>query len=151
MEPEAQAEVRQEPLGHSPWLQLARFPDFPRCSASGAAAQHTVRSMRLLFATKRAADSSQGRLLPPHAQMVESAQAFQITQFGLSAFKWEGERYVARTFNFYVFPRPAPGFDRRFLSQARLRRPCISCACATCDCMCCRCLSVPLIWTSSRC
>ncbi len=51
------------------------------------------------------------------AQMVESAQAFQITQFGLSAFKWEGSRYVARTFNFYVFPRPTEGFDRRFLSQ----------------------------------
>lgn len=51
------------------------------------------------------------------AQMVESAQAFQITQFGLSAFKWEGGRYVARTFNFYVFPRPTEGFDRRFLSQ----------------------------------
>lgn len=49
--------------------------------------------------------------------MVESAQHFQITQFGLSAFQWEGGRYIARTFNFYVFPRPDDGFDTRFLSQ----------------------------------
>ena len=49
--------------------------------------------------------------------MVESAQSFQITQFGLSAFRWEGGAYMARTFNFYIFPRPADGFDARFLCQ----------------------------------
>ncbi len=51
--------------------------------------------------------------------MVESAQAFTMTQFGLSAFSWEDGGYVARTFNFHVFPRPAEGVDRRFLAQVQ--------------------------------
>ena len=53
------------------------------------------------------------------AQMLESAQTFQLTQVGLSAFQWEEARsqYIARTFNFWIFPRPADGFDARFLSQ----------------------------------
>jgi CAF1 family ribonuclease len=51
--------------------------------------------------------------------MVESAQNFQLTQVGLSAFQWEeaSSQYVARTFNFWIFPRPGDGFDPRFLCQ----------------------------------
>ena len=67
------------------------------------------------------------------AQMRDGAQNFQITQFGLSAFVWEpppasgdgdGEaaggsgRYLAHTFNFWIFPRGADDrYSRRFLSQ----------------------------------
>lgn len=61
--------------------------------------------------------------------MREGAQNMQITQFGLSAFAWEAAtaespngRYVARTFNFWIFPRPFEDRrDRRFMSQARSR------------------------------
>lgn len=49
--------------------------------------------------------------------MRHSSQQFVINQFGLSAFAWEGERYAARTFNFYLFPRPFGKYDKRFLSQ----------------------------------
>jgi hypothetical protein len=56
--------------------------------------------------------------LPP-PQMVESADQFAVTQFGLSAFVWEGSRYEAHTFNFYTFSRPFEDVDRRFLCQAR--------------------------------
>ncbi len=52
-------------------------------------------------------------------QMAAGGQAFLITQFGLAAFRWDGQRYVARTFNFYLFPRPFQGLDRRFMCQAR--------------------------------
>lgn len=59
--------------------------------------------------------------------MRDGALNFQITQFGLSAFTWEpptgavpSGRYVARTFNFWIFPRPFGDHrDRRFMSQAR--------------------------------
>lgn len=50
-------------------------------------------------------------------QMAESAANFQITQFGLSAFEWDRDQWVARTWNFYIFPRPSEGQDRRFLCQ----------------------------------
>ena len=75
----------------------------------------------------------------PHswsAQMREGAQNFQITQFGLSAFVWEpadhtggpGEgssgRYLAHTFNFWIFPRNIDDrWNRRFLSQVNPRHP----------------------------
>ncbi|GAB4813292.1 hypothetical protein N2152v2_000338 [Parachlorella kessleri] len=53
-----------------------------------------------------------------YQEMATSASRFVITQFGLSAFAWEGGSYSARTFNFYTFPRPFEGYDRRFVSQA---------------------------------
>ncbi|KAL3134934.1 hypothetical protein ABBQ32_007896 [Trebouxia sp. C0010 RCD-2024] len=45
---------------------------------------------------------------------------FALTQVGLSAFVWSEteHQYRPRTFNFYVFPKPVDGYDRRFLSQA---------------------------------
>ena len=49
--------------------------------------------------------------------MVTSASRFVITQYGLSAFSWEGGCYRAKTFNFYTFPRPFEGYDRRFVCQ----------------------------------
>eukprot|EP00884_Botryococcus_braunii_P014566 jgi/Botrbrau1/2310/Bobra.101_2s0130.2 len=42
-----------------------------------------------------------------------AARAFQITQFGLAAFRWEAGRYEASCFTFHIFP----GFDRRFMCQ----------------------------------
>ena len=55
-------------------------------------------------------------------QTASGGSQFALTQFGLSAFVWsETEHmYRPRTFNFYVFPRPANGYERRFLSQVRL-------------------------------
>jgi hypothetical protein len=66
------------------------------------------------------------------AQMREGAHNFQITQFGLSAFVWEpasdadgnssagSGRYLAHTFNFWIFPRNIDDrWNRRFLSQVR--------------------------------
>jgi poly(A)-specific ribonuclease len=50
--------------------------------------------------------------------MLASSDGFSITQFGLSAFCWEGGAYAARTFNFYTFPRPFENYDVRFVSQA---------------------------------
>ena len=68
-------------------------------------------------------------------QMRDGAQNFQITQFGLSAFVWEppaaddggaeergSGRYLAHTFNFWIFPRGADDrYSRRFLSQVLIR------------------------------
>ena len=66
------------------------------------------------------------------AQMRDGAQNFQVTQFGLSAFVWDpaapsdngaeesssAGRYLAHTFNFWIFPRSVDDrFSRRFLSQ----------------------------------
>ncbi len=43
---------------------------------------------------------------PRHAKFVESSHAFVINQYGLSAFERTGpDTYVARTFNFYLFPQ----------------------------------------------
>ena len=56
-------------------------------------------------------------LLP---QMAASGQRFLINQFGLAMFRWDGRRYIARTYNFYLFPRPFQGYDRRFLCQVML-------------------------------
>ncbi|KAK9818287.1 hypothetical protein WJX72_010105 [[Myrmecia] bisecta] len=53
-----------------------------------------------------------------YQQMVASSRQFLINQFGLSAFCWEEGEYRARTFNFYIFPAPFQGHDRRFLCQA---------------------------------
>ena len=52
-------------------------------------------------------------------QTASGGTQFALTQVGLSAFVWsETERqYRPRTFNFYVFPKPVNGCDRRFLSQ----------------------------------
>lgn len=51
--------------------------------------------------------------------MVSSSNAFVITQFGLSCFRpsnsSDGPKYVAKTFNFYCFPRPFEDWDPRFL------------------------------------
>jgi hypothetical protein len=34
-----------------------------------------------------------------------------------AAFVWEDGAYRARTFNFYIFPRPFEGHDKRFVCQ----------------------------------
>lgn len=53
------------------------------------------------------------------AKMAESSKAFVITQFGLSCFEACGPgAYSARTFNFYVFPRPHGSWNKRFLCDA---------------------------------
>ena len=55
-----------------------------------------------------------------YRKLVLSAQQFLVTQFGLSAFCWDAASgsYQARTFNFYLFPRPWQHHDRRFMCQA---------------------------------
>jgi poly(A)-specific ribonuclease len=50
--------------------------------------------------------------------MLASSRAFVVNQFGLSAYVWEGGAYRPRTFNFYIFPRPFEGADKRFVCQA---------------------------------
>lgn len=54
----------------------------------------------------------------PAPQMLASSRAFVINQFGLSAYVWEEGAYRPRTFNFYTFPRPFEGADKRFVCQA---------------------------------
>jgi hypothetical protein len=61
----------------------------------------------------------------PHAlrcrytKMTESSKAYIITQYGLSCFEATGPgAYEARTFNFYLFPQPHGGYNRRFLCDA---------------------------------
>mmetsp|Transcript_22526 Transcript_22526/g.49239 ORF Transcript_22526/g.49239 Transcript_22526/m.49239 type:complete len:910 (+) Transcript_22526:147-2876(+) len=55
-----------------------------------------------------------------YQRILSSAQQFLVIQFGLSAFKWDPITggYTARTFNFYIWPKPFDTFDRRFLCQA---------------------------------
>ncbi|ELR22146.1 ribonuclease, putative [Acanthamoeba castellanii str. Neff] len=55
-----------------------------------------------------------------YKKLKENSSAFTITQFGLSAFTWDAteNKYVARTWNFYLFPRPYGWCDRRFTCQA---------------------------------
>ena len=60
----------------------------------------------------------------PFHQTLASSSQFLINQFGLSCFSWEaggaggeGPHWAAKTFNFYLFPRPFEGWDRRFLCQ----------------------------------
>ncbi|GBF95789.1 hypothetical protein Rsub_08225 [Raphidocelis subcapitata] len=44
-----------------------------------------------------------------YEKMSESTKAFIITQYGLSCFeRTRDEEYSARTFNFWIFPQPAP-------------------------------------------
>jgi hypothetical protein len=51
--------------------------------------------------------------------MTESSKAYIITQYGLSCFEATGPgAYQARTFNFYLFPQPHGGYNRRFLCDA---------------------------------
>lgn len=52
--------------------------------------------------------------------MLSSSQAFSITQFGLSAFIWDvnTSSFRARSFTFYVFPRPFEEWDPRFTCAA---------------------------------
>lgn len=52
-------------------------------------------------------------------QTASGGTQFVLTQIGLSAFVWSetDHQYRPRTFNFYVFPKPVNGYDRRFLSQ----------------------------------
>ena len=52
--------------------------------------------------------------------MLASSNAFVITQFGLSAFIWDGSSSAWRpkTFNFYTFPRPFEDWQPRFLCEA---------------------------------
>lgn len=53
-----------------------------------------------------------------YQEMLASSRAFVINQFGLSAFVWEDGAYRPRTFNFYLFPRPVEGVDKRFVCQS---------------------------------
>ncbi|GAB5592093.1 hypothetical protein Unana1_06993 [Umbelopsis nana] len=45
-----------------------------------------------------------------YEKVSQSSREFAIIQFGLACFKWDGERhaYVARPFNFYIFPNGEP-------------------------------------------
>ncbi len=90
-----------------------------------------VRYVRGVRSASQHSRASNKRSTCNGAQMRDGAQNFQITQFGLSAFVWEppaaddgGEeergsgRYLAHTFNFWIFPRGADDrCSRRFLSQ----------------------------------
>jgi len=52
-------------------------------------------------------------------KMQDKASVFQIIQFGISIFSRERDKWVARTWNFYVFPHEALGAqDRQFSCQA---------------------------------
>jgi hypothetical protein len=54
-----------------------------------------------------------------YTKMTESIKAYIITQYGLSCFEATGPgSYEARTFNFYLFPQPHRGYNRRFLCDA---------------------------------
>jgi len=55
-----------------------------------------------------------------YQKLKTNASSFTISQFGLSAFKWDAEanRHVARTWNIYLFPRTHRWCDRRFSCQA---------------------------------
>jgi poly(A)-specific ribonuclease len=55
-----------------------------------------------------------------YEELQQSSEAFVINQFGLSAFRWEedSKTFVAKTFNFYTFPRPFEEYQPRFLSEA---------------------------------
>uniref|UniRef100_A0A383V5Q0 Uncharacterized protein n=1 Tax=Tetradesmus obliquus TaxID=3088 RepID=A0A383V5Q0_TETOB len=54
-----------------------------------------------------------------YTKMTESSKAYIITQYGLSCFEATGPAaYEARTFNFYLFPQPHGGYNRRFLCDA---------------------------------
>eukprot|EP00882_Tetradesmus_deserticola_P014874 GHRQ01015828.1.p1 GENE.GHRQ01015828.1~~GHRQ01015828.1.p1 ORF type:complete len:190 (+),score=56.60 GHRQ01015828.1:265-834(+) len=54
-----------------------------------------------------------------YSKMTESSKAYVITQYGLSCFEATGpDAYQARTFNFYLFPQPHGGYNRRFLCDA---------------------------------
>eukprot|EP00898_Chlorokybus_atmophyticus_P000942 jgi/Chlat1/1849/Chrsp141S02188 len=68
----------------------------------------------------RKVDALTDALEDRYLRIAESARNFLIIQFGLSAFTWDStlNRYIARTWNFYTFPRPAYGFDLCFTSQA---------------------------------
>lgn len=52
-------------------------------------------------------------------QVAESAKKFGLLQFGLSAFAPGpvGLGWIAKTFNFYLFPAVIEGYNRRFLSE----------------------------------
>ncbi|CAI7820848.1 unnamed protein product [Closterium sp. NIES-53] len=70
-------------------------------------------------------DSPQQR----YERVKEGAGSFFTMQLGFSALAWDEGRaaYSAHTFNFNIFPRPFPGFDLRFLCQARLLAPTAPC------------------------
>lgn len=57
-----------------------------------------------------------------YQKVIEGTKDFTILQFGLCSFKWndEQEQYVAKPFNFYIFPKPfgrqMP--DMRFICQS---------------------------------
>lgn len=50
--------------------------------------------------------------------MYSSAQAFIINQFGMSMFTLVDGAYVARTFNFNLFPAVYQSVDKRFMCQS---------------------------------
>ena len=51
--------------------------------------------------------------------MLDSANSFVINQFGLAAFARDGNGgYVAKTFNFNLFPREFERYDKVFTCQA---------------------------------
>ena len=51
-------------------------------------------------------------------QLLESGQNFAINQFGLSAFTLTDTGYVAKTFNFNIFPRSFRNIEKVFTCQA---------------------------------
>ncbi|KAL6059436.1 poly(A)-specific ribonuclease PNLDC1 isoform X2 [Balamuthia mandrillaris] len=55
-----------------------------------------------------------------YQKLKQTAENFVVTQYGLSTFRYSSEekRFVAKTWNFYIFPRPFEYVDRRFRCQA---------------------------------
>lgn len=53
-----------------------------------------------------------------YVKAAAAAEQFLVAQFGLSFFKWCGNCYEARSFNFHLFPSPNGDTDLRFMSQS---------------------------------
>eukprot|EP01102_Stenamoeba_stenopodia_P005043 TRINITY_DN15546_c0_g1_i1.p1 TRINITY_DN15546_c0_g1~~TRINITY_DN15546_c0_g1_i1.p1 ORF type:complete len:550 (+),score=125.28 TRINITY_DN15546_c0_g1_i1:168-1817(+) len=55
-----------------------------------------------------------------YQRIKSSAQSFLVNQFGLSTFEWNAaeKQFEAKTFNFYIFPKPFGRIDQRFYCQA---------------------------------
>ena len=54
-----------------------------------------------------------------YKKVKRAGESFLITQFGLSTFHVDrDDKYVIKTWNFYIFPRPVGQSDERFMCQA---------------------------------
>lgn len=58
-------------------------------------------------------------MLPCHTSITQHyIHAHTADPVVKAAFVWEDGSYKAKTFNFYIFPRPFEGSDKRFICQA---------------------------------